>query len=294
MAAPEARPLVSVVVPTFNRPEVTAQAVASVLAQTFKRFELIVVDDASQIPFDLPGKLRDPRVRILRHPVNRGAAGARNSGVSEARGDWVAFLDSDDLWLPDKLERQIAAAATAGDMAAWACGFTKIDAFDSSRVDQIPIEATQPRLFASGCWFCPGTTALVSKMAFERVGPFDETLRRLEDLDWYVRFAVAGGSLRVVPNVLCTVQIGGRPNAPVVDTAVERILKKEAAGAYGENSAIFRRQLRAYLALEQAAATWNQRPRHMRHGVLTAWHLLRSLAFTPRLRLHLADFWRMP
>jgi glycosyltransferase involved in cell wall biosynthesis len=102
-------PKVSVILPTYNRSRTLPAAISSVLTQSERDLELIVVDDASSE--DIAGVLRqfdDPRLRLIRRPVNGGAAAARNSGLAEARGRFIAFQDSDDLWLPGKLERQLA------------------------------------------------------------------------------------------------------------------------------------------------------------------------------------------
>src|SRR5262245_26703612 len=102
-------PVVSVIVPVYNRVDLLKDAVRSVLAQSFADFELIVVDDGSTA--DIAGALRpfeDGRIRLMRHDVNRGAAAARNSGIAEARGKFCAFLHSDDQWHPEKLARQVA------------------------------------------------------------------------------------------------------------------------------------------------------------------------------------------
>jgi len=100
-------PLVSVIIPTYNRAGQVAEAVASVAAQTFRDFEILVVDDGStDDTFEVLAALEG--VRVLRHLRRRGVAAARNLGAAEARGEWLAFLDSDDLWLPEKLARQMA------------------------------------------------------------------------------------------------------------------------------------------------------------------------------------------
>jgi len=100
-------PLVSVIIPTYNRAGQVAEAVASVAAQTFRDFEILVVDDGStDDTFEVLAALEC--VRVLRHLRRRGVAAARNLGAAEARGEWLAFLDSDDLWLPEKLARQMA------------------------------------------------------------------------------------------------------------------------------------------------------------------------------------------
>lgn len=102
--------LVSVILPCYNRVESLTRAARTVLDQSYANLELLVVDDgSSQDVAGVVGSLNDPRVRLVRHPTNMGAAAARNTGVAEARGSFIAFQDSDDEWLPGKLERQMAA-----------------------------------------------------------------------------------------------------------------------------------------------------------------------------------------
>ena len=101
--------MVSVVIPAYNRERYLADAVDSVLAQTFTDFELLIVDDGSRDrTVEIAKSYRDPRIRLVRHERNRGVAAARNTGVAEARGAYVAFLDSDDVAYPDRLARQVA------------------------------------------------------------------------------------------------------------------------------------------------------------------------------------------
>src|SRR5262245_24951865 len=112
---------VSVVVPTRNRRYLLAKTLRSALQQQGVASEIIVVDDAStdETPAFLAG-LTDEGVRVVRHDSPRGLSAARNHGASEARGEWVAFLDDDDLWAPDKLRRQIDAAREAAREWAYA------------------------------------------------------------------------------------------------------------------------------------------------------------------------------
>lgn len=101
--------LVSVVVPSFNRPQLTLRAVESVLAQTWTKFEILVIDDGSHSDKVCPVEsIDDERVRLIRHPANLGVSAARNTGVRKSRGHYIAFLDSDDYWLPEKLASQMA------------------------------------------------------------------------------------------------------------------------------------------------------------------------------------------
>lgn len=105
-------PLVSVVVPTFGRAGLVSRAVKTVLEQTMSDLEVIVVIDG-QDPATVAalGEIDDPRLRVVAHEKNRGAGAARDTGGAESKGRWVAYLDDDDEWLPEKLEKQLALAA---------------------------------------------------------------------------------------------------------------------------------------------------------------------------------------
>ena len=102
------RPTVSIVMPVWKSERYIAEAVKSVLGQTFEAFELLIVDDGSPDgSLDICRAFSDPRIRYLRQE-NRGLAAARNTGLRHARGEFIAFLDSDDIWEPEKLERHVA------------------------------------------------------------------------------------------------------------------------------------------------------------------------------------------
>lgn len=101
--------LVSIIMPSYNTGRFLAETVRSVLTQTYPNWELILVDDCSTDDTDqVIAGFEDPRIRYLKQEKNQGAAATRNRALREAKGRWIAFLDSDDLWLPEKLERQIA------------------------------------------------------------------------------------------------------------------------------------------------------------------------------------------
>ena len=101
--------LVSIIMPSYNTAQYIADSIRSVQAQTYENWELLIVDDCSTDDTDgvVTSFLSDPRIRYLKNEVNSGAAISRNYALREARGRWIAFLDSDDLWAPEKLERQI-------------------------------------------------------------------------------------------------------------------------------------------------------------------------------------------
>src|ERR1051326_5689936 len=107
--------LVSVVVPTRDRPGTLTCTLRSILAQRLVDFEVIVIDDGSRQPVKIEA---DSRVQVLRHETSVGVSAARNTGIAAARGHWIAFCDDDDLWAPDKLSAQLAAAVAA--RASWA------------------------------------------------------------------------------------------------------------------------------------------------------------------------------
>lgn len=101
--------LVSIIMPSWNTENFIAESIQSVLAQTYTNWELIIIDDCSTDNTDsvVESFLEDKRIKYLRNEKNLGAALTRNYGLREARGEWIAFLDSDDLWMPEKLEKQI-------------------------------------------------------------------------------------------------------------------------------------------------------------------------------------------
>lgn len=100
--------MVSIVMPSYNTAQYIGDSIRSVLAQTYTNWELLIVDDCSTDDTDaVVASFRDDRIRYFKNPSNSGAAVSRNKALREARGRWIAFLDSDDLWHPEKLERQL-------------------------------------------------------------------------------------------------------------------------------------------------------------------------------------------
>jgi glycosyltransferase involved in cell wall biosynthesis len=285
-------PTVSVVVPTFNRPALTERAVRSALAQTVAAREIVIVDDGSQQPFVWPAEGTPVEIRVLRLATNGGAAAARQAGVDAARGALIAFLDSDDVWAPHKLKTQMALLAERQDalrdsLTAVVCGWTAVPESGGQPRHRIPIASISARDFASGCWFSPGTTALVPRAAFETVGPLDGSLRRLEDLDWFLRLGLAGGRIVVAPILGATISIGRRGRLSDIDAAARIILDKLDVVADPAEARALRRRLVAYLDLERANAAYAE-------GRLTATagYFMRSQARQPRLGIPLRRWWQ--
>jgi glycosyltransferase involved in cell wall biosynthesis len=186
-------PLVSTIIPTFNRREEIVYAVRSVLAQTYPAIEIIVVDDGSiDSTAEMVERWWGDRVRILRKP-NGGVASARNVGLAVARGEYFAFLDSDDEWLPTKIETQVAFLAAR---PAFGMVVTDVEEIDEMRV-AFGIYRRRPRIKEDGYvlrWVLrePALvppSALLRRAVYEDVGGFDEGLATAEDLDFHLRVA---------------------------------------------------------------------------------------------------------
>jgi glycosyltransferase involved in cell wall biosynthesis len=173
--------LVTVIIPTYRRADLVPRAIRSVLAQTHRHFEAVIVDDCS--PDDTAAAVRaiaDPRIRYVRHERNKGLPAARNTGVRAARGSYIAFLDDDDEWKPHKLERQLA---SIGDCDAVLCA-TEVNGLRVTRYRKERITAADLR---KGNRFAP--SGLLVKTTVLRDLWFDETLRVGEDWDAYIRIA---------------------------------------------------------------------------------------------------------
>jgi glycosyltransferase involved in cell wall biosynthesis len=188
-------PEVTVVVPTHNRSGLLALTLRSVLWQRHVDLEVVVVDDGStDDTAQVVAGLGDPRVRRVHHHTPQGVSAARNRGIAEAGGGWVAFVDDDDLWAPEKLARQLQAARDTG--RAWAyAGAVSVD------IDQrliggtppIPPEGVIARLprwnpMPGGC-----SNVIASNALLQATGPFDRQLVNLADWDMWIRMARAAG-----------------------------------------------------------------------------------------------------
>jgi glycosyltransferase involved in cell wall biosynthesis len=185
---------VSVIVPTRNRSALLAMTLRSVLAQRDVEFEVIVVDEASSD--DTPAVIKsfgDPRIRSIRHDRPQGVSTARNRGVAEARADWVAFLDDDDLWAPTKLTLQLGALRASG--ATWAyVGQVNINVHHHVTGGSPPLrpgelirQLPQHNVVPGGC-----SGVIASKEAVTRAGLFDAEFQPLADWDLWLRLAQIG------------------------------------------------------------------------------------------------------
>ena len=185
--------LVSVIIPTYNRYRMVTRAIESVLTQTYRNIELIIVDDASKDnTFELlKTEYADPRIKIVRHPRNLGGAAARNSGIRNAKGGLIAFLDSDDEWLPEKLARQIPLLLSNPDVGAVYCKHYILEHGGSLSIDRrIRYYKGWVQNYLLRGW-CPTSTSLfvIRKECFQTVGLFDDSLPSFQDYDLWLRIA---------------------------------------------------------------------------------------------------------
>jgi glycosyltransferase involved in cell wall biosynthesis len=267
--------LVSVIIPAYNRAVVIGAAIESVLNQrlpsTEAKIEIIVVDDGSDD--DLVGALRPFReqVRLIRHEKNLGAAAARNTGIISAKCDYLAFLDSDDVWHPNKLATQIA-FMRSGDhpVSCTACNL--------ARLERSPI--VWPRYkngFLTradavwGCYLSPGTTMVCEPRIFTEIGLFDTSLQRHEDWDWLLRLT-AHRDLAFLSEPLASREPSGFGNHRQTLHAIEDIRRKHLS----QLPPHLRRCLEAALALEIAAVRYRQR-----NWLATVAGILNSLWLAP-------------
>jgi glycosyltransferase involved in cell wall biosynthesis len=211
------QPAVSTVICTYNRAWILGRAINSALEQTFANYEIIIVDDGStDDTSDLVASYNDPRIRYIRLPENRGLAHARNTGVMQARADLIAWLDSDDEWLPEKLERQVEYFARASQPNLGLV-FTAREVIDASgtvvRVHKPefppgffdrPFPEIVRRLYVGN--FLAPVTVMIRKRTVEAIGGFAEHLSGSDDYDLWLRVA---GHYRMgyIPQVLARYRV---------------------------------------------------------------------------------------
>jgi glycosyltransferase involved in cell wall biosynthesis len=214
----EHQPLVSVIIPVYNGARYLRAALGSVFAQTYRSFEVIVVDDGS---VDDSGNIAQsfPDVRYIRQE-NRGVAAARNNAIAVARGEFFAFLDQDDLWTPEKLRLQIGHLLTHPDL-----GYTLTH-------QQFFLEpgATLPAWFRKELLSSVHTgwvlgTLVVRRTVFEQVGNFATGYSAANDSDWFFRAKAAGIPMAVVPELLLLKRIHGANDSGRSKEILSELLK---------------------------------------------------------------------
>ncbi len=179
---------VSVIIPTFNRRDYITIALDSVLAQTYKDYEIIIIDDGSS---DDTKEVLKPYRDNLRYffQENRGIAPSRNRGIEEARGDYIALLDSDDYWLPEKLEHQVNGFRKNPQCGMIATRCSSIDSSGRFRKHNRPGKSGWVLLDLFKANFIRTSSAMITRECLTTVGLFDESLTECEEYDLWLRIA---------------------------------------------------------------------------------------------------------
>ncbi len=191
------KPLVSVIIPTFNYGRYLSRAIESVLAQTYTNIEIIVVDDGSTDDTkEIVHKYNDPMISYIRHEHNYGLSIARNSGIKIAKGDYLAFLDSDDFWLPEKLHLQMEIFRDSP--ASLGLVYTAADVFDecTGKISKMPAPSYRGQVLSSLLFENRlgggSSSVLIKRVCFDSVGVFDPSLMVYEDWDMWLRISEGG------------------------------------------------------------------------------------------------------
>jgi hypothetical protein len=225
------QPRISVVIPTYNRAAMVANAVQSALAQSRPADEIIVVDDGSrdrtpEVLFQF-----GDRIRWVRQE-NQGVSAARNHGIRLATGDWIAFLDSDDCWHTEKLAVQTAYLARHPEVDLLACNMRHVDGYGPTTeplntTEHVAERLTLAQLVLRACFQTSGV--IVRRRCLEAAGPFDTTLKSAEDRDLWIRIG-ATGDVRRLETVLAYghgeehEHLSGKPE--ITEVSSRRMLEK--------------------------------------------------------------------
>jgi len=219
---------ISIIIPVFNRAHCISRALASVRQQRVGDFELIIGDDASTDDTWEVVRREFPSARLARLEVNSGAAAARNAALRIASGEYLAFLDSDDEWLPGKLAAQLDYLEKHSEVAA--CATAHFYQLRDGRRREVIVENPPDwsvRL-QSGQPFHGASTPVVRRSVLESAGLQDESLRVLEDWDWMLCISQRH-RIHVLPEPLAVIHENGPSNPDYTHDSMKRFLKKHLA-----------------------------------------------------------------
>lgn len=213
-------PLVSCVVPVYNGERFVTEALASIFKQTHQPLQVIVVDDGSTDGTPRVLAEQGGRIRTLRQ-ANQGPAAARNAGLALASGTYIAFLDADDVWHPDKLERQLARFRERPNLMVCFTSFRNVSGVESTDGDPMLDPTIWPVTPFSPC------TLLARREVFDQVGGFDPKLRGGEDTEWNMRMMMRKIPYESMPDVLLDRRIHRanltRKQPPTYDNVVDTL-----------------------------------------------------------------------
>lgn len=187
---------VSIILPTYNRAHVLKKSLDSVLKQTYKEFEIILVDDGSTDDTkELVESYQDARIKYYYIDINQGAAAARNYGLERASYQYIAFQDSDDIWYEDKLEKQMAVLMNTPEEVGFVYHKICYDMGDNHCAilpsEELAVEQKNGNIYAQMLYdnLVPCPSILMRRSCFEAAGKFDTELKALEDYDFALKLA---------------------------------------------------------------------------------------------------------
>ncbi len=225
-------PLISVIVPTFNRPRMLEASIKSILSQTYQNFEIIVVNDAGENVSESIRKFQDLRIKYIQHENNKGLAAARNTGIKNASGLYIALLDDDDIFYNDHLE--LAAKCLSDDIPviytdAVRATYTKRGDTYKLIKKHVPysIEFDRNKLLIGN--ISPVNCFVFNKKLGYKAGLFDETLRVLEDWDFWIRLSDLA-AFKHIANA--TVQVNWRTDGTTMTSLLGSEFKKSRERIY--------------------------------------------------------------
>ena len=244
-------PLVSVIIPVYNRPTELQRAIQSVLSQSYTNYEVIVVDDGSEC--EIVNNYSDQRIKILKHEKNMGTAAARNTGIKAASGKYIANLDSDDCWYPNKLEKQVAYKETVDDTVKAICTRFHLTRVNSKFLEIRGLNSKEDfsDTLLNGCFLSQGTTILFEKSIMDQVGWYDTALPRFQDWDWLLRYC-QHFNLEVMEEPLAVVNVGAYPSFARVRKSINILYLKHYKEIRKRKGLLASLRFKSSVMLEQA------------------------------------------
>ena len=187
--------MVSVIIPTHNRADFLKSSIASVLSQTYGDFEIIVVDDnSSDHTHEVIKGIKDNRIKYIRHRENRGPSAARNTAIASATGEYIAFLDDDDEWIPEKLQKQVGLLdKSKSNICAIYSNRMVVDKLSNQIISKSPqAKKLKGNLLYQLSVGSPihTSTVIIKKKCIEKIGLFDESMSYMEDRDFWIRLSL--------------------------------------------------------------------------------------------------------
>jgi glycosyltransferase involved in cell wall biosynthesis len=257
------KPVISVVISTYNRKDKLSRAIVSVQSQTFKDIEIIVVDNASTDgTLELIKTIDDRRISYIRHDRNLGGSVARNTGIRAAQAQYIALLDDDDQWLPEKLERQLKKMQESKPSVGLVYVGTEIFDEKAQRLRTLHHPFYQGDVYKRlllGTILGSASSVLVRKECFDRVGAFDDQLTSCQDWEMWLRIAKEY-EFAYVKDILARINMHGKQistNFAALIPGRTRMVKKHE-DEFKKYPKIFVVHLKRLGKLHCLNGTWNQ------------------------------------